>query len=60
MSPGFYCSGQMKDSVCDVVWVSGLLMSVLLIEWLIVACGVMYGQAHVIDNSHWCMLVTPY
>lgn len=27
--PVFHCSGQMTDSVCDPVWVSGLLMCVV-------------------------------
>ncbi len=29
----FHCTGQMADSVYGVVWVSGLLMSTLWIEW---------------------------
>ncbi len=33
MNPGFHCTGQMADSVYGVVWVSGLLMSTLWIEW---------------------------
>ncbi len=40
----------MADSVYGVVWVSGLLMSTLWIEWPI--GGVMYGQAYVMDNKH--------
>ncbi|KAL0177615.1 hypothetical protein M9458_026509 [Cirrhinus mrigala] len=34
----------MADSVYGVVWVSGLLMSVLWIEWPMVAVGLCYGQ----------------
>ncbi len=45
MNPGFYCKGQMVDSVIGVVWVSGLLMSTLWIEWPMVAVGLWYGQA---------------
>ncbi len=40
MNPGF-SKGQMADSVYGVVWVSGLLMSTLWIEWPMVAVG--YG-----------------
>ncbi len=29
MNPGFHCAGQMADSLFGVVWVSGLLMSIL-------------------------------
>ncbi len=45
MNPGFHCTGQMADSVYGVVWVSGLLMSTLWIEWPMVAWG--YGMAGV-------------
>ncbi len=45
MNPGFHCTGQMADSVYGVVWVSGLLMSTLWIEWPMVAVGLWYGQA---------------
>ncbi len=50
MNPGFHCTGQMADSVYGVVWVSGLLMSTLWIEWPMVAVGLWYGQAYVMDN----------
>ncbi len=33
MNPGFHCTGQTADSMYGVVWVSGLLMSTLWIEW---------------------------
>ncbi len=39
MNPGFHCTGQMADSVYGVVWVSGLLMSTLWIEWPMVVVG---------------------
>ncbi len=42
MNPGFHCTGQMADSVYGIVWVSGLLMSILWIEWPMVAWG--YGM----------------
>ncbi len=42
MNPGFHCTGQMADSVYGIVWVSGLLMSMLRIEWPMVAWG--YGM----------------
>ncbi len=42
MNPGFHCTGQMADSVYGVIWVSGLLMSTLWIEWPMVAWG--YGM----------------
>ncbi len=49
MNPGFLCTKQMADSVYGVVWVSGLLMLTLWIEWPMVAvvmvwAGVCYGQ----------------
>ncbi len=52
MNPGFHCKGQMADSMYGVVWVSGLLMSTLWIEWPMVAVGLWYGQAYVMDNEH--------
>ncbi len=60
MNPGFHCTGQMADSVYGVVWVSGLLMSTLWIEWPMVAVGLWYGQAHVMDNEHRCILLMPF
>ncbi len=47
INPGFHCTGQMADSVYGVVWVSGLLMSTLWIEWPMVAVGLWYGQEYV-------------
>ncbi len=38
------------------VWVSGLLMSTLWIEWPMVVVGLWYGQAYVMDNEHRCIL----
>ncbi|KAL0171612.1 hypothetical protein M9458_031923, partial [Cirrhinus mrigala] len=52
MNPGFHCTGQMADGVYSVVWVSDLLMSTLWIEWSMVAVGLRYGQAYVMDNKH--------
>ncbi len=59
MNSGFHCTGQMTDSVYDVVWVSGLLMSTW-IEWPIVAVGLWYGQAYVMDNEHRCILLMAF
>ncbi len=60
MNPGFHCTGQMADSVYGVVWVSGLLLSTLWIEWpmvggggVMVWAGVCYVQrtpVHFIDD----------
>ncbi len=50
----------MADSVYGVVWVSGLLMSTLWIEWPMVAVGLWYGQAYVMDNEHRCILFMPF
>ncbi len=50
MNPGFHCTGQMADSGYGVVWVSGLLMSTLWIEWPMVAVGLWYGQVYVMDK----------
>ncbi len=57
MNPGFHCTGQMADSVNGVVRVSGLLLSTLWIEWPMVAVGLWYGQAYVMDNEHGCILL---
>ncbi len=57
MNPVFHCTGQMPDSVYGVVWVSGLLMSTLWIEWPMVAVGLWYGQAYVMDNERRCILL---
>ncbi len=46
MNPGFHCTGQMYG----VVWVSSLLMSTLWIEWPMVAVGLLYGQAYVMNT----------
>ncbi len=60
MNPGFHCTGQMADSVYSVVWVSGLLMSTLWIEWSMVAVELWYGQAYVMDNEHRCILLMAF
>ncbi len=68
MNPGFHCTGQMVDSLYGIVWVSGLLMSTLSIEWPMVvvglwfgqAVGLWYGQAHVMDNEHRCILLMAF
>ncbi len=58
--PGFHWTGQMADRMCGVVWVSGLLMSMLWIEWPMVAVGLWYGQAYVMDNKHRCILLMAF
>ncbi len=60
MNPGFHCTGQMADSVYGVVWVSGLLMLTLWIKWPMVAVGLWYGQAYVMDNEHRCILLMAF
>ncbi len=50
---------QMADSVYGIVWVSGLL-STLWIEWSMVAVGLWYGQAYVMDNEHRCILLMAF
>ncbi len=60
MNPSCHCTGQMADSVYGVVWVSGLLMSKLLIEWPMVLVGLWYGQAYVMDNEHRCILLMAF
>uniref|UniRef100_A0A0F8CQJ7 Transposable element Tcb2 transposase n=1 Tax=Larimichthys crocea TaxID=215358 RepID=A0A0F8CQJ7_LARCR len=42
------------DGVCGIGWVSGFLMSMLWIEWPMVAVGLWYGQACVTDAEHRC------
>ncbi len=60
MNLGFHYTGQMADSVYGVVWVSGFLMSTLLIEWPMVAVGLWYGQAYGMDNEHGCILLMAF
>ncbi len=60
MNLGFHCTGQMADSVYGVMWVSSLLMSTLWIEWSMVAVGLWYGQAYVMDSEHWCILLMAF
>ncbi len=60
INPGFHCTGQMADSVYGVVWVSGLLMSTLCIEWPMVVVGLWYGQTYVMDNEHRCILLMAF
>ncbi len=60
MNPGFHCTGQMADSVYGVVWVSGLLMSTLWVEWPMVAVGLWYGRACVMNNEHGCILLMAF
>ncbi len=50
MNTGFHCTGQMADSVYGVMWVSGLLMSTLWIEWPTWGYGI--GRRIVMDNEH--------
>ncbi len=49
INPGFYCTGQIAVSVYGIMWVSGLLMSTLWIECPMVAVGLWYWQAYVMD-----------
>ncbi len=58
MNPGSHCTGQIADSVYGIVWVSGLLMSTLWIEWPMV--GLWYGQEYVMDNEHSCILLLAF
>ncbi len=54
-SKTFLCT----TNVCvyGVIWVSGLLMSMLWIEWPMVAVGLWYGKVYVVDNEHRCILL---
>ncbi len=58
VNPGFHCTGQMADSMYGVVWVSGLLISMLWIKWP--AVGLWYGQACVMENKHRCILLMAF
>ncbi|ROL41627.1 Transposable element Tc1 transposase [Anabarilius grahami] len=53
MNPGFHCTGQMADSVYGIVWVSGLLISMLWIEWPMVAVGLCSLEAENIPVLAW-------
>ncbi len=50
----------MADSVYGVMWVSGLLMSTLWIKWPMVAVGLWYRQAYIMDNEHRCILLMAF
>ncbi len=42
------------------VWVSGLLMSMLWLEWPMVAVGLWYRQAYVMDSDYRCILLMAF
>ncbi len=48
------------DGRHGVMWVSGLLMSTLWIEWPMVAVGLWYGRAYVMNNEHRCILLMAF
>ncbi len=50
----------MADSVYGIVWGSGLLMSMLWIEWPMLTLVLWYGQAYVMDNEHRCILLMAF
>ncbi len=56
-NPSFHFTGQMADSEYGIEWVSGLLMSMLWIEWPMVAVRLWSGQAYVMDIKHRCILL---
>ncbi len=56
----FKCERYPTLSVHGVMWVSCLLMSTLWIEWPMVAVGLWYGQAYVMDNEHRCILLMAF
>ncbi len=60
ISTVFTVLGRWQTSVYGIVWVSGLLMSMLWIEWPMVAVGLWYAQAYVMDNEHWCILLMAF
>ncbi len=60
MNPSFHYTGQMADNVYGIVWVSDLLMSMFWIEWLMVAVGLWYGHAYVMDNERRYILLMPF
>ncbi len=60
INPDFHCTGQMADSEYGVWWVSSLLMLTLWIEWPMVAVGLWYGQAYVMNNEHRCILLMAF
>lgn len=56
----FYCSGKTADSLCVVTWIRNLLMLMLWMGWRLVTVWLWYGQVHVINNKHKCILVMAY
>ncbi len=60
MNPGFHCTGQMADSVYGVVWVSGFVDVSIVIKWPMVAVGLWYWQAYVMDIEHRCILLIAF
>ncbi len=59
MNPGFHCTGQMADSVYGVVWVSGLLVSTLWIEWPYIIYTVNIFT-YFFFNTHACVCIYIY
>lgn len=53
----FHCTGQMADKQHGVLCGSGLLMSVW-IKWLMVAVGLWFWQAYVMDNQYYFSFFT--
>ena len=57
--PVFTVQGRWQTA-CGIMWVSGLLMSVLWIVWPMVAVGLWYGQVYAIDNEHRYILLMTF
>ncbi len=60
MDESWFSLYRVDGSVYGVVWVSGLLMSTLWIEWPIVAVGLWYGQAYVMNKANGCILLMAF
>ncbi len=53
----FNCSGQTKKQNKKTLWIIQVRTKLLRIPWPMVAVGLWYGQAYVIDNNHRCILL---
>ncbi len=55
-----YVKNIKTSNMVGIVWVSGLLMSILWIEWPMVAVRLWYGQAYFMGNEHGCILLMAF
>ncbi len=60
MNPGFHCTGQMADGRQRVWHRVGEWFADVNVVDRVVAVGLWYGQAYVMDNEHRCILLMAF